>query len=63
MHLPGRWHGIVEVGRRLHAALRGEPEPAFLADRDDMWAIADRVAWAEQPVDDHAGTKHLDKLI
>lgn len=62
-HLSGRWHEIVEAGQRLHAALRHEPEPAFLADRIDNWSIADRVAWGESPAADHAGTKHLDRLI
>ncbi len=63
VHLSGRWQDIVVVGQRLHAALQDEPEPAFLADRTDIWAIADRVAWAELPAEDHAATKHLDKLI
>ncbi len=63
VHLPGRWHEIVAVGQRLHRALQDEPKPAFLADRTDIWAIADRVAWAELPAEEHAGTKHLDKLI
>ena len=62
-HLPGRWHDIVNVGQRLHAALQDEPEPSFLATRTDIWAIADRVAWAELPAEDHAGTKHLDTLL
>ncbi len=63
VHLRGRWHEIVAVGRRLHVALQDEPEPAFLADRTDIWAIADRVAWGELPAEEHAGTKHLDKLV
>jgi len=63
VHLPGRWHEIVAVGQRLHAVLQHEPEPAFLADRTDIWAIADRVAWGELPAEKHAGTKHLDELI
>ncbi len=50
-HLPGRWHEIIAVGERLHAALRDEPEPSMLAARTDMWAVADRVAWAELPVE------------
>jgi len=32
-HLPGRWPDVVEAGRRLHAALQDEPEPAFLSSR------------------------------
>jgi len=42
-HLPGRWPDIVEAGRRLHAALQDEPEPAFLSsrsrDRPRTWAV------------------------
>ncbi len=63
VHLPGRWHEIVAVGQRLHAALHDEPEPALLADRTDSWAVADRVAWGELPAEEHAGTKHLDTLL
>jgi uncharacterized protein (TIGR02569 family) len=63
VHQRGRWHEIVAVGERLHAALRDEPEPAFLADRTDPWAIADQVAWAELPAEDYIQTKHLNRLI
>jgi len=63
VHLSGRWHEIIAVGQRLHAALQDEPEPAFLADRTDNWAVADRVAWGELPAEEHAGTKHLDMLL
>lgn len=63
VHLPGRWHEIVVVGQRLHVALQDELEPAFLADRADIWAIADQVAWAELPAAEHAGVRHLDRLI
>lgn len=63
VHLPGRWHEIVAVGQQLHAALHDEPRPAFLADRTDEWAVADRVAWGELPAEEHLGTKHLDTLL
>lgn len=63
VHLPGRWLEIVAVGQRLHVALQDEPEPALIANRTDLWAIADRVAWAELPAKEYAGTKHLDELI
>jgi len=62
-HLHGRWHDVVAVGERLHAALGHEPEPAFLTDRADVWAIADRVAWGELPAEDYAATKRLDTLL
>jgi uncharacterized protein (TIGR02569 family) len=48
-HVAGRWLEIVDVGRRLHAGLRDVSRPAFLATRDDPWAVADRVAWGEAP--------------
>ena len=42
-HLPGRWPDIVEAGRRLHAALQDEPEPAFQSShsryRTRAWAV------------------------
>lgn len=62
-HLPGNWLEVVDVGQCLHTALQGEPEPAFLAERTDVWAVADRVAWEASPVMDHAGSEHLDRLL
>lgn len=61
-HAPRRWHDIIGVGQRLHAALEAEPEPSFLRARTDRWAIGDRVAWGESPAADYAGTKHLAAL-
>jgi uncharacterized protein (TIGR02569 family) len=62
-HVPGRWHDVIAVGRRLHAALENEPEPAFLADRTDRWAIGDRVAWGEVPACEDAGTGYVRTLF
>lgn len=61
-HTPRRWHDIIAVGRQMHAALESDPEPAFLRDRTDKWAIGDRVAWGELPASDWAGVKHLNEL-
>jgi len=61
-HLAGRWHDVIDAGRRLHAALEAEPEPPALRARTDPWALADRVAWGELPAADHAGTPHLSVL-
>ena len=63
VHRPGRWQDIITVGERLHAALHDEPEPAFLARRTDIWAVADRVAWGELPPGAYAATRHLDTLL
>ena len=47
-HEPGRWLDIIDIGRRLHAALAHEPRPSAIIDaRTDPWAIGDRVAWGE----------------
>ncbi len=61
-HVPRRWHDIIAVGERLHAALEPEPQPAFLRGQSDPWATADRVAGGELPPVDYAGTKHLGRL-
>jgi uncharacterized protein (TIGR02569 family) len=47
----GRWAEVLAAGRAFHAALRATPCPAFLADRDDRWAVGDRVAWREEEID------------
>jgi len=61
-HVPQRWHDIVAVGQRLHAALTTEPEPAFLHRRADKWSVGDKVAWGDLPAADYAPTKHLPRL-
>jgi uncharacterized protein (TIGR02569 family) len=52
--VPGRcapeWRAIIKAGEAFHAALAAEPRPAFLDARRDPWAVADRVAWGEQPL-------------
>jgi uncharacterized protein (TIGR02569 family) len=62
-HEAGRWRDIMAVADVFHDALADEPAPSFLADRDDPWAIGDRVAWGEQPTEDLPSTKHLDRLL
>jgi uncharacterized protein (TIGR02569 family) len=50
-HQPARWGEIIEVSHHFHAAVRSVPRPAHLDDRDDRWAVADRVAWGALPSD------------
>ncbi len=38
---------VVGVAQRLHAATAHLARPGFLADRDDMYAVADAAAWGE----------------
>lgn len=45
------WPEVIAAGEAFHAALAQLPRPGFLDDRTDDWAIADRVAWGELPLD------------
>jgi uncharacterized protein (TIGR02569 family) len=44
----GRWQETLDACRAFHAALAGEPRPAFLERRDDAWSAADRLAFGEE---------------
>ena len=52
-HEPERWRQILEVGDALHAAVAGIERvhcaPMVVA-RSDPWAVADRIAWDEEPM-------------
>lgn len=50
-HEDGRWPEIVLVGRLFHAATAALPRPQFLRGRADWWAVGDRVAWGESPIE------------
>lgn len=61
-HEKRRWSEIIAVGERFHAALVDIPRPDFIARRTDLWAVGDRVAWGELPLDDFAHVKHVARL-
>lgn len=58
-HRPGRWAEVIAVGERFHRAIAGLPRPAFIAARTDPWAIGDRVAWGEAPLEPY---RHIDQI-
>ena len=60
-HESGCWQEIFDVSDALHAALADVPAPAFLGERSDPWAIADRVAWADASLDS-APSEYVDML-
>ena len=62
-HQPGRWEEIVAAGDRFHRALAGVPRPSFLDTRTSPWAIADRIAWEEQPPGRYAKGRSVDRLL
>ncbi|THF83609.1 aminoglycoside phosphotransferase [Deinococcus sp. KSM4-11] len=62
-HQPGRWLDIVQAGEHLHRQLAAVPRPAFLAARRDPWAVADRVAWGDQPATPFLAARHVRRLL
>jgi uncharacterized protein (TIGR02569 family) len=50
---PSTWQRIVETGRAFHRAVAHVDRPGFLEARQDWWAVADRIAWEERPVELH----------
>jgi uncharacterized protein (TIGR02569 family) len=61
-HRAGRWAEVIDVGDRFHRALAGLARPAFIAARTDPWAIGDRVAWGEAPIDSYRDVPHVARL-
>lgn len=43
-----RYDAVIAASLRLHEATSKLERPRFLAEREDVFAIADRLAWAEQ---------------
>jgi uncharacterized protein (TIGR02569 family) len=49
-----RWADVIAAGEAFHRAVRDEPRPDFLDDREDPWAVGDRTAWDELPIEPFA---------
>ncbi|WP_328471129.1 hypothetical protein OHA21_06430 [Actinoplanes sp. NBC_00393] len=47
------WQEILTAGRAFHRAVAHLPRPGFMDERDDPWAVADRVAWGERTMRFH----------
>jgi hypothetical protein len=62
-HEPRRWADIIAVGGRFHATLARLERPGFIDRRMNPWAVADRVAWGEEPPDPFIGARHLKRLM
>ena len=61
-HEERRWPAIIAVGERFHAAVAGFERPVLIDRRTNPWAIGDRVAWGELPLEAFAGVKHVQCL-
>jgi uncharacterized protein (TIGR02569 family) len=62
-HRERAWPEVIAVGERFHAAIAHVNRPAFLDRRMNHWAVGERVAWGELPVEDFAHVKHLLRLV
>ena len=58
-HQPRRWREIMVAGEKFHRVLRDVPRPSHLDARTDPWAIGDRVAWGDLPVEGFLRVKHF----
>ena len=61
-HEERRWVDAIHVGERFHAALAALARPAFLDARTDAWAIGDRAAWGEFPLERWAHVEPVARL-
>lgn len=61
-HAERRWPDIIAAGTQFHRAFAGVPRPQFIARYDDPWAIGDRVAWGEHPMDEFKAVPHIGRL-
>lgn len=41
---------VIRAGEAFHRALAGLTRPAFIAKSHDLWSVADRMAWGEEPL-------------
>jgi uncharacterized protein (TIGR02569 family) len=61
-HRDGRWIEVIEVGGRFHRAVANIACPGFIAARTHPWAIGDRVAWGEVPIDPYLAVPQVARL-
>ncbi len=62
-HIPGNYEGVIKVSKDFHKALAKIPKPDFFDQRNDIWAVADRIAWGELPIPDFELTNEPLKKI
>lgn len=53
----------ITISQEFHGALKSILKPSFIDQKDNVWAVADRIAWGEQPFPDFALTaKYFQKV-
>jgi len=58
-HKTGNYSDAIQVSNEFHNALKNIPKPSFFDHRNNVWAVADRIAWSEQPFPDFALTNRF----
>ncbi|MBU0706830.1 phosphotransferase, partial [Patescibacteria group bacterium] len=56
-HKAGNYAEAIIISQEFHKALVGIPKPTFFEKRNNVWSVADRIAWGEQPFPDFSLTK------
>ena len=49
-HVTRDWGEVLRAGAAFHLATAGLPRPGLLDRRTHRWAVADRMAWGEEPL-------------
>jgi uncharacterized protein (TIGR02569 family) len=49
-HLVGHYAEAIELSKVFHEALIDIPKPTFFDKRNDVWSVADKIAWSELPL-------------
>jgi uncharacterized protein (TIGR02569 family) len=62
-HLEGRYAKAIEVSKIFHQTLSGLSKPIFLDQRNNIWSVADKIAWDELPLPDFGMTNEMLKKI
>ena len=62
--IAGRWEEKVQISQNLHKALKNFPMPNFVHERQDSYAVANRMAWGELPLEIHPKLQqYIDRLL
>ena len=51
-HRPGHYTQIIELSMVFHQSLVNTPKPDWFDNREDVFALADKMAWGEIPIPD-----------
>ncbi|MBU1119316.1 phosphotransferase [Patescibacteria group bacterium] len=63
-HMNGNYAEAIKISKIFHKALLGIPKPDFFDKKNDVWSVADNIAWGELPLPDFELTnKPLQRIV